>query len=173
MVLSLLPDTLCQNNNYIAAWCLRALLDLKLCEKVAPGRLFSHFLDQDLLDFLGIELVEENMPFNTFRNMLEGKQSELPYSNPEGSALWRNIQQLATILSLSPIEKEVLLFAITLKSHPILEDLLSKLGSIDIHKAAWAIAILLQRPVDDVHCALSRNGQLIARTFSQAHQPRP
>lgn len=162
MVLSLLPDTLCQNNNYIAAWCLRALLDLKLCEKVAPGRLFSHFLDQDLLDFLGIEQVEEHMPFNTFRNMLVGKQSELPYSNPEGSALWRNIQQLATILSLRPIEKEVLLFAITLKSHPILEDLLSKLGSIDIHKAAWAIAILLQRPVDDVHCALSRNGQLLA-----------
>lgn len=161
MNLSFLPDTLCQNSNYIAAWCLRALLDLKLCEKVGPGKGRWLFLDGDLLSFLGMEEVEESMPLNAFRQMLECKQSELPYSNPEGSALWRNIQQLATILSLSPIEQEVLLFAITLKSHPILEGLLGQLGAVDIHKAAWAIAILLQRPLDDVHCALSRNGQLL------------
>ncbi|TNF36306.1 MAG: AAA family ATPase, partial [Gammaproteobacteria bacterium] len=172
MTLSLIPDTLRHNDNYIAIWCLRALLDLKLLERFSRNRHGTPALDDNLIEFLGLEGINDDSPLKQVRKILSQRLKSLPHTDPTQSILGANVRLLKQRLQLSDTEADVLLLAIASQTHPVLDELMDSIGKIDFHRLVFLVSGLLQRPIKDVSAALGHGSQLAHSGILRLECPR-
>lgn len=120
------------------------------------------FRCDELARALGLEawLDEGEGPFDARAVRLELRQrysaAEKQRHRAQPHATMRsNIQRLATLANLSPVDEQILAFACAIHQEPLLESAADYLGNLSSARVAACLAVILDFPVDVVRAALA------------------
>ncbi|TBW39914.1 AAA family ATPase [Azotobacter chroococcum] len=123
--------------------------------------------DYEVARELGLEKWVEAETYNRLRavqqlrrnaRQFESGNPEADYPEPLGS----NLQALAQLIGLDGTEIQLLGFCAMLHCDTLLNRAASVLGSISNRRLPHVLAVLLERPPEDIQQALARDGQLVA-----------
>lgn len=146
-------------------WALRVLVRLDAQVKLAESRNAIHLAE--LSKALGIpELLQANGSQDTIETVLAGqlKAAEAASTKLTPAPILReNLDQLASILKLSPADCAILAFTISLHNESIMEQLTDWLGQPNRRDLRQWLAIILGLPLGQVKASLAPNA-VLART---------
>lgn len=150
-----------KQQNQIALWGLKVLLDLKGWKSLQQGR--NDFTsDGEILVPIGLgHLEDKEMNKKQFIKILK-KQRDKFENQPTGPNrhLNSNSKKIAKYIGLNETERQILVFTVILQEGKALREITDKLGELNAEEVVVVISTLLDLPIQDVRVALSKHGLL-------------
>jgi len=148
-----------RTTSMIELWCLRMLV---LCGGYRKFIEKDGFSSDEVLAVLGLEeYAEQEIDRPAFIKLLKQQHLRMErehYAYPK--TLRDNLSHILDRIPLNKVEKNILVFAIILKTEIALEECTDTLGNLDKAKLMRALSTILALPLRDITAALAINGRL-------------
>ncbi|MBL1319567.1 MAG: AAA family ATPase [Methylophaga sp.] len=144
-------------HDLIAVWMLRILIDMNTWRSSGVEN------DDNNLKAIGLsEGICEDLNKKSLFKLLKKTKKKLDQKPIQiSSATQKNLGWLQTLVGLTDVELEILLFSICISTYSPLDFIANDIGNLTRSGAIKALATILHIPHADIHDALSRKGSLL------------
>lgn len=145
-------------HDLIAVWMLRILIDLNTWKSSRIGN------DDDNLKAIGLSEERcDDLNDKSLFKLLEKTKKKIDQEPIQISNITeKNLNWLQTLVGLTDVELEILLFAICVSTYSPLDSIASDIGNLTRSAAIKVLGIILHIPHADISDALSRKGNLLS-----------